>query len=159
MPRSASDSSPAVGERATEPATLAARVDADDVDLAERVGLVRRLGRVHLRPAEPGQAVVVEREQEAFGIEPVLLLAGAQHVDGPGALFRVTGERAVVHRDPRGFVLARRGRCARSCPPASRAGSARGSGTRICSRSRSATKPAAVARESAPGSASVPWTQ
>ena len=53
---------------------------------------------MHLRPAEPGQAVVVEREQEAFGIEPGLLLAGAQHVDGPAALLRVPGERAVVHR-------------------------------------------------------------
>ena len=85
---------------------MAVGVGADHVDLAESVGLVRRTGWVHLRPAGTGEAVGVECEEEALGVEPVLGFPGAQHVDGPAPLLGVAGEGAVVQPHPIVLVLA-----------------------------------------------------
>ena len=134
-------------------------VGADHVDLAERVGLRGRLRRVHLRPAEPGEAVVVEREQEALGVEPGLLLprrAACRRVQPPCSGWPAKARLFTV--DPRGFVLARRRTCARSMPSGQRGGSASGSGTRIWRRSRSSANPARRGRASA-SARSAPWTQ
>ncbi len=97
---------PGGGERPAEPAALATRIGADHVDLTECIRFAWRLRRVHLGPAEPGEAVGVEGQDEALGVEPVLLLAGAQHVDRPRPLLGMSGERPVVHGNPRRFVLA-----------------------------------------------------
>ncbi|GAA3126242.1 hypothetical protein GCM10020001_054240 [Nonomuraea salmonea] len=95
---------PGQGERLAETGALLGGVDADDVDLAQRV--VPVLGRaVHLRPVEAGEAVAALGEEEALGVEPGLLLAPQQVVHRPGALFRVVGEGGGVHLEPFLLVL------------------------------------------------------
>src|SRR4051812_8023225 len=88
---------PDKGHRASEPAALEVRVDADHVDLAEG----RRLLGVHLGPHERGQAAAgfVVVEQEAVRVEPRFPLAGTDVVDRPAALLGMLGEAAVVDLD------------------------------------------------------------
>ena len=123
---------------------MAARVGADHVDLAERVGLARRLGRVHLGPAEPGQAVVVERERgspRGRTRPPARGRAACSTVQSPCS--GCPAKARLLTLEPRVFVLAgTEGAHGHAVGPA-RAASASGSGTRIWSSSRSWVKPAA----------------
>jgi endonuclease-3 len=91
-------------QRLPQPRTLADRVDADHEDLAELgIGVGRG---VDLRPAEPGQPVGVEGEQEALRVEPRLGHAPFERRLHPPALFGMIGERPVVHGQPGGVVLS-----------------------------------------------------
>ena len=95
------------GEREGPPEAEAVEVgvDGDHVDLAE--GRVVTGGRVHLGPAEPGQASVAFVEQESVGVEPGLGLGGSQLVGGPAGLVGVPGEGPVVHCEERVVVDTR----------------------------------------------------
>ena len=161
IPRSASDVEAADGERAPEADALARRVDADHVDLAERARLLRRVGAgctlVQQKPARPS---VVEREQEALGVEPAPPRSRWSSVSRrPAALLGVAGERAVVHREPRRLRRCPTTKCAHGDAVGplgrSRAGAARGvAGARA--RARSRPRPVSSSRCS-PWSQSVRW--
>src|ERR1700730_17312766 len=96
---------PGDDQRLPEPRSLAGRVDADHEDLAQLgVGVGRG---VDLRPAEPGQPVCVEREQEPLRVEPGLGHAPLEGRVHPTALLRVVDERPVVDGQPDVVVLPR----------------------------------------------------
>jgi hypothetical protein len=93
-------------QRASEAAALPTGVDADDVDLTERVGLVGRCRGVDLRPAEAGDAAVVPREEEPGRVEPRLGDPRPKRVDRPAPLVGIVRERAVVDGQPRLVIEA-----------------------------------------------------
>src|SRR5215469_2677354 len=58
-----------------------------------------------LGPVEAGKLAVALSEEEPQWIKPGLAFAQIEVSPGPGPLFRMTGERAMVERDPLVFVL------------------------------------------------------
>lgn len=91
-------------ERATEPGALVIGVNADHVDLAERLRLVGWRGGMDLRPAEAGEPIGRVGEEEASRLEPRLGFPATEVVVGPGALIRIAREGAGVDSQPLGLV-------------------------------------------------------
>ena len=87
-------------QRPTETVTLERRIHGDDVDLAEFVV-------VPLGPAEPRQFPVDPGHPDPFGAEPRLSHPVLQHLHGPPAVLRVTGERPIVDLQPDLLIGAR----------------------------------------------------
>src|SRR6185312_1041812 len=87
------------GQGPAEAAALLTRVDAYDVDLADRRAAFAAT-RVHLRPVKPREPAVPFRQEEAGRVKPGLGLPQPQIRDGPPALLGVVGERAAVDREP-----------------------------------------------------------
>src|SRR5579859_4044765 len=96
------------GKRPAETIPALARVDADNVDLAQCAMRVLRLLAVlavHLRPVEPDEPAIALGQEKAVGIEPRLLLPQVQVLASPCTLLGMAGERAFVELDP-GVLVA-----------------------------------------------------
>ena len=81
--------------RFAEPLAVTARVDGDDVDLAEMgIGVAMDLG-----PAESDEFVTFVKQAEPVGVVPRFLHGGLDRRSGEATLLRVPVERPVVDRD------------------------------------------------------------
>ncbi len=89
-------------ERTPQPGALDTRIHPDHEDLAE--GGVAMVSVMDLQPVEPGEAVVVEGDQEQLGVEPGLTHAARERRFDPASLLGMVGERPVVDFEPSGLV-------------------------------------------------------
>src|SRR2546430_16482985 len=87
------------GQRPAQADAVRGRVDAEHVDLADRLVIMAGVA-VHFRPVEPDEVTGPLRPQEPFRVEPGLGHPDPQVVQRPSALVRVLRERAGVERDP-----------------------------------------------------------
>ena len=147
IPRAASDARPADGQRTPEPTTVPAR----DRHRSRRSRRARRARAgvaagctlVQQKPARPSSSNA-RRKPSGSNQASCSRARSMSTVHAPCSGWPAKARLFTV--DPRRLVLAGRRTCGRSTPSGQRGGSASGSGTRICRRSRSGTKPGAARR-------------